>query len=254
MKTVLNQAEIWQLSAESFHTEEYRTTYSEALDFVLRNKDISILDTAGGTGFPTLDLYDRGYRNISVTDGDEHLSTALQERFNSLQLKANVIQSRWHELSAKIDKQFDAVINVDNSLVYMDGWLGGDMAEGKEGATARLRLALENFYAATKEGGLTVVGLGKHYVPTVTRTQREFSSSRNGETFDIKWHAEYDWNKRVNEWTTIVTSESYKGEFLRKSYLITKHELVELMQSVGYKRVHVLEPDCTRDDLVIGIK
>lgn len=160
MKTVLSQSEIWQIAAVSFHTETYRATYMEALDFVLRDKGLSILDTAGGTGFPTLDLYERGYQDISVTDGDERLAVALQERFDAHQIKISAVHSRWHELATKIERKFDAVLNVDNSFVYIDGWLGGDVAEGKDAVVERLRIGLENFFAVTKAGGFTVIGLG----------------------------------------------------------------------------------------------
>ena len=254
MKSALSQSEIWSIAAESFHTDAYRTDYADALDFVLRDKDLSILDTAGGTGFPTIDLYERGYRNITVTDGDEIFARTLQERFSKQQLRITAAHSPWQELASRIKQKFDAVINADNSLVYIDGWLGGEVAEGKDAVIARLRVGLENFLAVTKQGGLTVIGLGKHYVPTFTHSVRDFNSSKDGENYEIKWQAQYDWNRRVMEWTTTVTSESFEGQFSRKSYLVTKEELVGLMNLVGFKRVHVLEPDSARDNLIIGVR
>jgi len=101
-----------------------------------------------------------------------------------------------------------------------------------------------------------VVGLGKHYVPTHKSTDRSFDSEKDGEQFHTTWTADYDWNenKRLLTWTTKVESDLSEGKFVRKAYLITKEELAEQMKIAGFKKVYILIPDNTRDDLIIGIK
>lgn len=253
-KTIDDQSEIWTIAAGGIHDEAYRTAYSQALDFIIRDKNLELLDTAGGTGFPTMDLYNLGYKNLSVTDGDESLATELQKHFDDQHIGIKAIHASWQELNKKVSKTFDVVLNTDNSFVYMDGWVGGKTEEGKENVLARLKIGLQNFFDVTKPGGFTLIGLGKHYVPTFTHSIRDFKFSKNGENYDIKWEGIYDWDKRINEWTTTISSEESEGEFLRKAYLVTKEELADLMKQVGFKQVHIFEPDAARDNLIIGIK
>jgi hypothetical protein len=164
--------------------------------------------------------------------------------------------SSWQELGSKIPQgeKFDSIINADNSFVYMDGWMGGETVEGFENILPRIQVCLNNFLEVLKEGGIAVIGLGKHYVPTYTGTNKQFESEKGGEHFHTDWKAAYDWDKRVMNWTVSVESEESKGEFVKKAYLITKEELAEQMKIAGFKNVYILIPDDTRDDFVIGFK
>lgn len=254
MKKELTQPEVWEIAGNALHDKEYRDNYSEALAFILKDKTLKILDTAGGTGFPTFDLYKLGFTNLSVTDGNETFAKELQEKFQLEGMNIQAHHSSWQELATKISEKFDAIVNADNSFVYMDGWNGGDTPEGMENIIPRMQLCLKNFFEVTKKNGIVVIGLGKHYVPTYTGTNRSFDSERDGEHFHTIWTAEYDWNKRVLTWTTKVESESSQGEFVKKAYLITKEELANQMKAVGFRKVYILEPDDTRDNLVIGFK
>lgn len=255
-KKPLNHSDVWEIAGGALHDQEYRVNYSRALEFVLKDKDLKILDTAGGTGFPTFELYNLGFKNLSVTDGNETYATELQEKLKAKKMDIPVYHSSWQELGNKIpqDEKFDAIINADNSFVYMDGWMGGETAEGLENILPRIQLCLKNFLEVLKEGGVAVIGLGKHYVPTYTGTNKQFESEKEGEHFHTDWSAVYDWDKRINTWTVKAESEGSKGEFVKKAYLITKEELAEQMKKAGFKNVYILIPDDTRDDFVIGLK
>lgn len=254
MKKQLTESEVWEIAGNALHDKEYRDNYSEALAFVIKDKNLKILDTAGGTGFPTFDLYKRGFTNLSVTDGTETFAKELQEKFELEGMDVSAHHSKWQELATKISEKFDVIVNADNSFVYMDGWSGGETPEGLENIIPRIQLCLKNFFEVVRKDGFIVIGLGKHYVPTYTGTDRSFDSEKNGEHYHTAWTAEYDWNKRVLTWTTKVDSENSHGEFVKKAYLVTKGELAEQMKNVGFRRVFILEPDDTRDNLIIGIK
>lgn len=254
IKKHLDQAKVWEIAGGALHDEVYRTNYSKAIDFILRDKNLKILDTAGGTGFPTFDLHKLGYTNLSVTDGDETFARELGVKLKEEELNIPAYHSSWQELGDKITEKFDAIVNADNSFVYMDGWNGGETPEGLENILPRIQLCLKNFLEVIKDDGTVVIGLGKHYVPTYTGTNRVFESERDGEHFHTDWKAVYDWDKRILNWTTKVESESSEGEFVKKAYLITKEELAEQMKIAGFKNVYILIPDNTRDDLVIGFK
>jgi SAM-dependent methyltransferase len=167
-KKILNATELWHLSAEGLHDIAYHVKYTEALAFLIRDKNCSILDTASGGGFPTVDLYRAGFTKIEASDADEKSVKILESFFNELKMSIPVSEGRWQDLSKKIDKKYDVVINSDNSLVYMDGWPGGTpIASGLEQISKRLSLALRSFYELLNDDGFVIIGLGKHYDPTL---------------------------------------------------------------------------------------
>lgn len=256
MKEALSQSELWSLSAEALHTEKYKKDYVDAIDFVVRDKNLEILDTAGGTGFPTLDLFNLGYKNISVSDLDEKLVEELTEKANDMDFKPKFYHSRWQDLAKNVPKQFDIVLNTDNAFVYMDGWLNGEHVEGVEAVLSRVDNVLKNYFEITKKRGMVIIGLGKHYSPTANKStfNREFSLSKNSQNYKIVWTGDVDWEKRVQTWTTSIESESFEGSYVRTSYLLTKDELVSSLLKVGFRTAHILEPNETRDNLIVGIK
>jgi ubiquinone/menaquinone biosynthesis C-methylase UbiE len=254
MKKELNHSEVWAIAGGALHDEEYRTKYSEVLAFLLRDKNLKIIDTAGGTGFPTLDLYKLGFTNLSVTDGNETYAKELQEKFKKEGMNIQTLHSSWQEIGTKVSDKYDAIVNADNSFVYMDGWMGGETEEGAENIFKRVQVCLKNFLEILNKDGFAIIGLGKHYVPSYTGTNKQFESEKDGEHFHTDWSAVYDWNKRINTWTVKAESENSKGEFVKKAYLITKEELAEQMKKAGFRRVYVVVPDGTRDDLIVGIK
>ena len=255
MKKQLTPTEQWHISAEALHTKEYREVYSAALAFIIRDKNLSILDTACGSGFPTADLINLGYKNIEASDADRASVAELKENFNKLGINIPIHTSKWQELAAKIPKKFDVVINSDNSFVYMDGWMGEELPKGKEKAFERMQIVLKNFYDVLKPGGMAIIGLGKHYLPNNDSTfQRTFNLKKDGGEYVIVWSSVLNWETRIHNWTTKIDSSTSEGNCLKNSYLLTKDELAEQARKTGFKTVHVLEPDGARDNLIIAIK
>jgi hypothetical protein len=121
MKKELNHSEVWAIAGGALHDEEYRTKYSEVLAFLLRDKNLKIIDTAGGTGFPTLDLYKLGFTNLSVTDGNETYAKELQEKFKKEGMNIQTLHSSWQEIGTKVSDKYDAIVNADNSFKHCLG-------------------------------------------------------------------------------------------------------------------------------------
>lgn len=267
-KRQLTPSELWYLSAEGLHTDEYIRKYVDGLEFAIRNRDLRILDTACGTGFPIAPLFERGFRNIAASDVDMMAVDRLSKFFSDKNVPVTVFHSMWHELDVKISEKFDVVVNADNSFVYMDGWeIDSEFSKenfkvGKEHAFDRAKLVLKNYYNLLNEKGMAIVGLGKHYEPALAsgHYERVLGSfglkpvQVGGENVDIQWFGDMNWETRVHDWHTMITGENIEGQVLRKSYLYTKYELADLMKAVGFQAVHIVDPDGTRDNLIVGIK
>lgn len=256
----LTLTQLWQLSAEGLHTEEYVKSYIDALEFILRDKNLKILDTACGTGFPLVPLIERGFKNVEASDADEVSVKELTSLLSKAGINTKVHQGLWQELDQKIKEKFDVVLNLDNSFVYMDGW---DLASehsinnfktGKDHAFERAKIVLKSFLNLLNDGGFVVIGLGKHYELPSRTYDTHLSATKGGKPVQIKWTCSLDWDTREHVWLTTVSGEDAGGQTTRKSYLYTKLELAQLMREAGYKQAHILEPDGTRDNFIIGIK
>ncbi len=261
----LSDSEIWSFEAQAIHTKDYVKDYMNALQLVLPSHDAKILDTAAGVGFPTEDLYVSGYHNITSLDGDSESAAYSIRIFAEKNIPISVAVGKWQALSQNVHDTYDVLVNLDNSLVYMDGWSGaGSMTEGTEAVFGRFRIVLREFLAVVKPGGRVILGLGKHYEPTHQGIPEgggskdnkvvPFDLVRDGEPVKMTWHIHRDWNKRHHDSRAVVEAEDFSGDILRIAYLITKDELMMLMKEVGFSQVHLLIPDGTRDNLIIGIK
>jgi SAM-dependent methyltransferase len=254
-KKIIDATEVWHIAADALHTHDFRTKYLDALDFAIREKRLSILDTAAGTGFPTVDLYKAGFTNIEASDADKKSVDLLQKYFQNVNIPIPVSEGKWQELSQKISKRFDVIINTDNSFVYMDGWSeGGHFASGTEAVFERISLVLKNFYDVLNDRGFVIIGLSRHYHPGTKDYRLPLEYEQNGEKVNIEWYGAMDWETRENRWTVKVEGGKFRGEFLKRSYAVTKEEVADLMRKIGFKRVHILEPDGTRDNFIIGLR
>jgi SAM-dependent methyltransferase len=254
-KKNLDATEVWHIAADAMHVPEYRANYRDALRFMIRDKKFLILDTACGSGFPAMDLYKDGFTKLEASDADKKSAEILQAYFNDLNIPIPVSVGKWQELAEKIDKKFDIVLNCDNSFVYMDGWSEhGDFAVGAEAVFQRVSAVLKNFYKILKSDGFVIVGLGKHYHTGTLEYRLPLEYNEDGTGVSIEWFGTMDWQKRENRWTVKVSGNDFEGEFLKRSYAITKEEITELMKKVGFKKVHIFEPDGIKDNFIIGLK
>jgi hypothetical protein len=168
----------------------------------------------------------------------------------------------WQEIAGKINTKFDVLLNTDNSLVYMDGWSEtGSVSVGFDAISKRLALVLKNFFDLLNDDGFVVIGLGKHYDPILSdeywkqSNHKIFHASKNNHAIQIECHIETDWQKnRILDWTLVADGDEVTGSTRKKAYLVTKYELADIMRSVGFEKVHIFEPDGTRDNLIIGMK
>lgn len=262
---VLTDSEIWSFEGQAMHPENYFKYYLNALKLILPNHEVKILDTAAGVGFPTENLYLDGYHNLTSLDGDADSAAYSTKIFAEKNMPISVATGSWQTLSTNVHDTYDVLINADNSLVYMDGWSGPhDMAEGENAMFERFRTLLKEFLAVIKPGGMVILGLGKHYEPTQQGVPEgggdrdnkvvPFNLVRDGEPVKMTWYIHRDWHKRHQEIRAVVEAKDFKGDILRVAYLITKDELMKIMKEVGFSQVHLLVPDSTRDNLIIGIK
>lgn len=235
------QTSIWELAAQALHTPSYRKTYVEALGRIIKDPTLAILDTASGTGFPTIDLYEMGYTNISCVDGDANSVMRLRTLFREKGLSLSVTQAFWQDLDTAMDKTFDVVINTDNSLIYLDGWMKTTTSVPEEGRE-RIAKVLQNFRQCLKPNGRAIIGACDTYPETVTeRTGLQKEIIYQGKPALMTWHSHYDWKHRIRRWTVTVKAGDTEVKEVMESYIVKTEEMTELMKKAGFKDVQSID-------------
>jgi SAM-dependent methyltransferase len=241
----ITPTEIWDISAELLHTSAYREAYVNALASVVTDKKLKILDTACGTGFPTIDLYKRGFENITCADASSESLVMLKERFKNVGMPVLPTErATWQEHHPSFEGKFNAVVNIDNSLVYMDAWSEEQqMAEGREGVLQRLEAPVRNFYRYLQPNGKAVIGMAKTLDPELkARTVPLGEGVHDGHHVKVDWQLEYDWQKRHRNWTIETQIDGApQPKVSYKSYIITRAEFTSVLEKVGFKNIRVLE-------------
>src|SRR5438309_2204240 len=108
-------ATLWQLC---LHLEYDRAELVAGLEEWLGGeKDKKILDCACGTGFPAIDLIQKGY-NITCTDGSELMLKEFKRNADAAGVRASTHCIRWGDLSGHFRSEFDIVMCRGSSLIY----------------------------------------------------------------------------------------------------------------------------------------
>lgn len=97
---------------------------ADSIEDMLKSHGVhSILDTACGTGLPSLELRRRGY-NIDCYDGELSMLEVFRQRAQMLGVDDTCSVVLWQDLQASIAKQYDCVLCLGNSLIYNNLWMG----------------------------------------------------------------------------------------------------------------------------------
>ena len=99
-------AELWDICIKFMWGEEYIL----GLDNFLKLRKIkTILDCAGGTGFPAIVLKKRGW-DVTYSDGSKQMFDFFENELKKGNLQIPHYFVNWHELSKKFSQKFDAVL------------------------------------------------------------------------------------------------------------------------------------------------
>lgn len=226
-------AEIWDICTQFMWDE----SYVSGLDTFLREHGIrTILDVAGGTGFPSIDLKKRGW-DVCYADGSPEMVDLFRKKVEARSLQIPTCNSNWSELEKKIPSKFDVVLCRGNSLVYVDSWDGGQPTVTAE---QDIRNALTQFYMRVNDGGLIYVDIfsstefdHKTYPFIEEFGQREI----NGMPVSMRWKVDHKPEVNLRVVKIRISKEGQAYEHNLYSYLLRQEDLVKLMANVGFKNI-----------------
>ena len=244
--------QLWDYAAKTLHTDRYRQTYVDALSQFL-SADDAILDTAAGTGFPSIDLHKRGFTNLSCIDADESSIPILERRFAKEGMQVHITHATWQTINEAVTDRFDAILNLDASLAYMDSWAKDGELDGTVWRE-RISLVLENFKQLLTKGGKLLIALPRNNKKDSLSDVAPIGSIvEDGKTIEIVWKVNLDWTRRVKHGISEFVIDGELSTVAMDSYLFAKEELADVLESIGFKVEAILSPEGLYDDILVAV-
>jgi SAM-dependent methyltransferase len=244
-------AELWEICTKFMWDEQYVL----GLDAFLRSHNVkTVLDCAGGTGFPCIELSKRLW-DVTYSDGSAEMFAFFEAKIATEQLRIPRYRINWSELSTTIDKRFDAVLCRGNSLVYVNSWGQNGISSG---AIEKVRQSLREFYNVLNDGGLLYVDLinrrefDRLSYPEVTMFGQKPICGRK---ISLTWELTHDTRSRKRIWKSTLFMDGEPHVFTYESCLLRQNELVRMMRDVGFENVQEVKISGEKNyDVFVGFK
>lgn len=198
-----------------------------------------ILDAGCGSGFPTLDLIEKGYRVIG-TDKSSEMVRQIQLSALKRGISIEAYHVMWSELSKRFDSIFDFAYCRGNSLVYAASWEQNWIVPDR--SREEIGKAVRNFYDVLKPGAAI-------YIDVTSRKEKSHKKSLGVvETgrgpAEITWEIERDMSNKVRTWTITLKflNNGLEKTYPSYSYLLSNDELINFFQTAGFKKIEQYVP------------
>lgn len=238
-KTHLSLADLWDITT----TFMWDQKYVAGLDQFLRSEGVTtILDVAGGTGFPCLELRRMGW-DITYSDGSALMLGHFKKRLEGSGQQIPRNHSDWLELSQNIPGRFDALLCRGNSLIYVDSW---DHTGVHEETKERIKKSLAEFYKTLNDGGFLYVDITdkrefdqKSY-PIIEELGERIISDKSTK---LTWELNHDYEKRIRTCRSVLSRDGQEYVHTYQSYLLSHEELVNMLKEIGFRKVEETKID-----------
>ena len=232
--------EVWDFCLEKIYD---KPLYVKGFLEVLDKHDITtkslVLDAGCGSGFPALDLIEKGYRVIG-TDKSSEMVRQIKINAQKRGISIEAYHVMWSALAKRFDSIFDLVYCRGNSLPYAISWEQNWIVPDR--SCEEISKAVKNFYEILKPGGQVYIDKpNKNEKPR--REDLGTVESEQG-PINITWEIEHDRKNKVRTWTMVLNllDGGIEKRYPSYSYLLTGDELVNILQNAGFKKIEDYVP------------
>ncbi len=227
--------EVWDFCLEKIYDKpEYVEGFIEFMkSFGISEKSLT-LDAGCGSGFPSIDLIEKGYRIIGIDKSSEMVrQVQLNARKRGTSIEAYHVM--WNSLSKRFDPIFDLVYCRGNSLVYAASWEQNWIVPSR--SLEEISAAIKNFYEVLKPGGILYVditnrneNLHEENIGTVNTMEGPVG---------ITWKIEHDYKNKIRTWTIALNflDSGIKRVYPSYSYYLDHRDLVSFFREAGFRKV-----------------
>lgn len=226
-----NYTEVWDQEVRELWPESYPLSLSSELKKLNVN---SILDCAGGTGYPAIELKQMGW-DISYSDGWDAMQRFFNKRLQELKLDMPQYLSRWESLSENIPNTYDALLCSGNSFVGINAY-DNDSSVAAETVKSNMMIAVSEFYKILNTGGVLFIDL---FNRQSSAPEQPYCMTQTNDTHHIFTTISYDPFKNVRTNLTTKTSliDCSEVDTIVKVTPLFSQELINLLLDAGFSRV-----------------
>lgn len=223
-------ANIWDMQARDLWGEHY----AQALADLLESHDVkTILDCAGGTGFPAIEFKQQGL-NISYSDGSPDMLAFFNAKRREEKLTIPSYLSSWQQLPLKVPYTYDAVLCRGNSLLFMGAYTDAAPVS-RESALAMMHEALKGMFSKVSDDGLLFIDIPK---PDKAKPEKPYLSTfTDNLTVKTKTTVSYDPKTQLRTTTNLITNLLSGTETINTAhtYPIDEKEFIQMLLSIGFQ-------------------
>ena len=226
-------AELWNIYVQFMWDEKYILGLEQ---FLKSHKIKTILDCAGGVGFPAIALKKKRW-DIVYADRSKEMFDFFEKKLQEEKINIPFYFVNWLELSKKLDRKFDAVLCRGNSLVYVDSWGENNIQKATK---ENIKKSLLEFWKVLNPGGLLYIDIinKEEFDRTSYPIVEDYGEKViDGRKVRLRWEMSHDYTTHMRTWKAIVSVDEARYEFLYSSYLLRHEELVNMLNEIGFKNV-----------------
>ena len=232
----MNEIALWDKDVREFWAKDYPKILSNILK---ENNVKSVLDTSGGTGYPSIELAQMGW-DISYADCNIEMHDFFKDKAKKAKVNIPTYLVKWQELDSKIEKKYDALLCRGNSFTYIDGY-GIETYEPTR-VIENMKKALRQFYNRLNKNGVLYIDLLHE---DKIRKNDEIEHETIGENYSQSYKINYD--EETNVRTNIETIVLFEDNSVRKitlySYPILEKELREMLLEAGFSSIEKIQEE-----------
>lgn len=238
--TFYSLPEVWDFCLEKIYD---KPLYVQGLLEILTKYNVTkkslVLDAGCGSGFPTLDLIEKGYRVIG-TDKSSEMVRQIQINAQKRGISIEAYHVMWSELSKRFDSIFDFAYCRGNSLVYAASWEQNWIVPDR--SREEISKAVRNFYAVLKPGAAVYIDVTHKSEKPHKEILGVVETGRG--PVDITWEIKLDTNNKIRTWTITLKflNNGLEKIYPSYSYLLSGDELMNFFQTAGFKKVEQYVP------------
>jgi SAM-dependent methyltransferase len=226
---------LMDLCNEVFYTNEQ--IFDSLQRWAQQRSITSLVDVAGGTGFPVIEFAQKRY-DVTYVDGSASMARAFQEKCIKRKLSKvpDTLVCRWGDIHRRTPKRFDGLLCRGNSLAYINSW---QETYEQQSPKAQLIDAIRDFYELLKPGGFMY--LDKYKLnpkdqgssPIIRKTGIAYAGSKWG----IEWQVHTDTLKKTRVWSGKYWDELSPEihRFDLPSLMFSTEEIASICKWVGFE-------------------
>jgi len=199
-------------------------------------KSSKIIDTSAGTGFPALELTEKGYK-IDCMDAMDDEIKVFHSKAKEKRIKIRCKKLRWLQIPKHYPKnKYNFVFCRGNSFIYASGGWNSYKKVNKKESLRKYEKTLQIFYNLLNDNGILYIDKfkdkekpGKTKVGVVKIGEKEY---------ELLFYTEIKKKLNIRQAQMIMIDENGKERGLPNiTYLLTMQELIKMLKKVGFKKV-----------------